>query len=181
VVSRCLPDSCGRGIVFQASALITSGAYAHTRNPLYLANLLLWTGMALLTRQWPVVFAVMGAVALQYRWIILAEERFLADSHGPAYREYCRRVPRFLPQWRRDPEAPPAVACDWKKGLFREHDTMMSVLLGAWCLAASRAGLFPGQAQFGAMESGVWLLAVPAAAWLAIKAVKKSFFAGVRW
>jgi protein-S-isoprenylcysteine O-methyltransferase Ste14 len=35
--------------------------------------------------------------------IVRLEESELRERFGPAYEEYCCRVPRFVPCWRRDP------------------------------------------------------------------------------
>jgi protein-S-isoprenylcysteine O-methyltransferase Ste14 len=34
-------------------------------------------------------------------FIVLLEEKELRDRFGPAYDEYCRRVPRFIPRFTR--------------------------------------------------------------------------------
>lgn len=75
--------------------LISAGPYAISRNPQYLAQsamvvaLVLIADSTLLT-----VAAPLGIAALLLT--PLAEEGWLEERHGERYREYRRRVPRFI-------------------------------------------------------------------------------------
>ena len=80
----------------KASALVTAGIYRHTRNPMYLALLLLLLAWAAwLAAPWallgPAVF-----VAWMTRFQIRPEERALGERFGADYLDYCRRAPRWL-------------------------------------------------------------------------------------
>lgn len=77
-------------------ALVTSGVFALSRNPIYLGDALLLTGLMLL---WdaplglPLVPAFMAFITRRY---ILAEEARIAARFGPAYAAYCARTRRWL-------------------------------------------------------------------------------------
>lgn len=76
--------------------LLMTGPYALTRNPMYLGHLLSLAGLALATGS-PV--AVAGLV---WQWRRLAgrvvlDEARLDEKFGDEYREYIRRVPRWVP------------------------------------------------------------------------------------
>lgn len=80
----------------QASALVSSGIYARTRNPMYL-------GFALWLLAWAVwlaaPLALLGLVLFvlwMNRFQIQAEERALQALFGEAFADYCRRVRRWL-------------------------------------------------------------------------------------
>jgi protein-S-isoprenylcysteine O-methyltransferase Ste14 len=81
--------------------LVMGGPYAHTRNPMYVAELSLWLGWALIFGSLPVLA---GAVAL---WALMSfvalpwEERALAERFGESYLAYKKSVPRWLPWTRR--------------------------------------------------------------------------------
>jgi protein-S-isoprenylcysteine O-methyltransferase Ste14 len=80
-------------------ALITSGPFRFVRNPLYLGNWCIWTGLVLASRLvWmlPVAWTVF---ALQYGTIVRWEETRLRATFGPAYERYRRSVPRWIPSW----------------------------------------------------------------------------------
>jgi protein-S-isoprenylcysteine O-methyltransferase Ste14 len=73
--------------------LVTSGAYAHFRHPIYAGLVLLLAGYALAWSNWTMAFVV-GLVALQYFDAkARAEERWLRDRY-PEYERYARRVRR---------------------------------------------------------------------------------------
>jgi len=80
--------------------LITTGVYAIIRHPRYVQFYLGLLGSALIANY----LAPYMVVAL---WlpgiyvIVLLEEKELRDRFGPAYDEYCRRVPRFIPRFTR--------------------------------------------------------------------------------
>ena len=78
------------------SYLLVSGPYKFTRNPMYLAELVLWLGWALFYGS---VIVFIGFVCW---WVMMnfiavpREERELETRFGDAYREYTRKVPRWL-------------------------------------------------------------------------------------
>jgi protein-S-isoprenylcysteine O-methyltransferase Ste14 len=78
------------------TALVTSGPYRLTRNPMYL-------GMAFLYVAFAFGFGVMWALAflpavlvIVDRFVIAREEPYLERKFGPAYRDYKARVRRWL-------------------------------------------------------------------------------------
>ena len=88
------PDEVRIGIT--ADYMTQRGAYAHTRNPLYVGGMALWFGWALwrgsrrsalLGGLWLAGLATLG---------VPFEERKLQAKFGNAYTEYQRRVPRWL-------------------------------------------------------------------------------------
>lgn len=90
----------GAGVInsprMHGQVLLADGPYRRSRNPLYLGTLLHTIGIALLMPPAGAVFAIAAIWILQIR-LALAEEPFLTQRFGQAYREYEERVPRFLP------------------------------------------------------------------------------------
>ena len=78
------------------SAMMDSGPFAHSRNPIYVAFLLLYLGVCLLMDA-PValVFIVPAVLALRY-YVIAREEAYLIRRFGATYTEYQSRVRRWL-------------------------------------------------------------------------------------
>jgi protein-S-isoprenylcysteine O-methyltransferase Ste14 len=73
--------------------LVTSGAYAHSRHPIYLGIVLGLTGYTLAWSNWTLAL-VLGFVALKYfEGKAKSEERWLVERH-PSYETYMRHVPR---------------------------------------------------------------------------------------
>lgn len=76
--------------------MLADGPYRRSRNPLYLGTLLHTVGIALLMPPAGAIFAIAAIWILQVR-LALAEEPFLTQRFGEAYRLYEAKVPRFLP------------------------------------------------------------------------------------
>lgn len=75
--------------------LLTTGPYALSRNPMYLGHLLFLAGLALATGS-PVA---VGGLLWQWRRLgarVVEDEERLERIFGDEYREYVRRVPRWL-------------------------------------------------------------------------------------
>jgi protein-S-isoprenylcysteine O-methyltransferase Ste14 len=108
--------------------LVATGPFAHVRNPLYIGNIALWTGLALTTRLvWlaPVAIVVFGTV---YHVIVRWEERLLDSRLGNAYRAYAARVPRWFPAFNRTAESPRSAALfSWRDTLFSERGTLIAI------------------------------------------------------
>jgi protein-S-isoprenylcysteine O-methyltransferase Ste14 len=79
-----------------ASALVTDGIYARTRNPLYLAALIAFVGLGLALRSTWLLIAVPGVAIALTRLAIEPEEAYLARRFGAAYLNYTSRVRRWI-------------------------------------------------------------------------------------
>jgi protein-S-isoprenylcysteine O-methyltransferase Ste14 len=79
-----------------ASHLVTGGPYAFTRNPIYLANLILLIGLGLaISNPWLLIAAPIAGFAEQ-KLGIEREEAHLEARFGKAFREYRRKVRRWI-------------------------------------------------------------------------------------
>jgi protein-S-isoprenylcysteine O-methyltransferase Ste14 len=77
-------------------ALVTDGPFRFTRNPLYLAAIGIYVGIALLVDTlWPLVLLIPLLVVLA-KGVIGREERYLEAKFGETYRNYKSRVRRWL-------------------------------------------------------------------------------------
>lgn len=71
------------------------GLYKFSRNPMYVAYFICFIGMALLTQSW-ILLGVVMLFQISAHWIILAEERWCILKFEKAYREYMKRVRRYI-------------------------------------------------------------------------------------
>ncbi len=88
----------GRDRRVYAKDLVTGGFYAHTRNPMYVGNVLILVGLAVASNSWFCAVVLTAAYVFVCVAIVAAEESYLRDKFGAAFDEYCRDVPRWLPR-----------------------------------------------------------------------------------
>ena len=79
-----------------SSALVVSGIYRVTRNPMYLGFLLLLLAWAVLLSNGLALAVLAAFVLYMNRFQIVPEERALSSTFGPAYAGYKARVRRWL-------------------------------------------------------------------------------------
>jgi len=98
------PGTSGRGTTIPSAASLNDrGIYSIVRNPLYLANAIMWLGVALATASGWFAAVTMLAYWLYIERVISAEESFLAEQFGDAYDRWIEHTPCFLPRpslWR---------------------------------------------------------------------------------
>lgn len=82
------------------SRLIISGPFSYLRNPLYLGNILLYTGLGVMSYAIFPYLQIFGIIffSFQYYTIIKEEEKYLYETFGNEYREYTKNVRRFIPR-----------------------------------------------------------------------------------
>lgn len=80
----------------QASALVTSGVFGFSRNPMYLGLVLYLVAWAVYLSNWLSVSIVPLFVLYINRFQILPEERVLESLFGERYARYKERVGRWL-------------------------------------------------------------------------------------
>mgnify|MGYP000878510572 CR=1 FL=1 len=73
----------------------SNGLYRFSRNPMYLAYFIFFSGCALLTQSMILGGIVLIFIICSY-WIILSEERWCIEKFGESYRQYMKRVRRFI-------------------------------------------------------------------------------------
>ncbi len=86
----------GPGISIPPERLVTSGIYRCTRNPMYTGHIIYFTGVALLLASW-IAAAVLLAHLFWFDRRVKEDEERLIALFGEPYREYCRRVKRWIP------------------------------------------------------------------------------------
>lgn len=78
------------------NALITSGPYRYTRNPLYIALTLVQVSVALWYNNLWILLLVVPSLIVITRYAIAREERYLEKLFGQQYLDYKQRVRRWL-------------------------------------------------------------------------------------
>jgi len=81
--------------------LLTRGPYKISRNPMYIAELMLWFGWAIFYGSIIVFAALLVMAPLMNKRIVAREEHDLEARFGQSYLEYKNRVPRWFGKVRR--------------------------------------------------------------------------------
>ncbi len=127
VIGYKKPGTSGRGTNIDVKEVVTDGMYQVCRNPLYLANFLMWLGLAVMW--WEIYFfaVIVGFFAVEYFFIIKAEESYLSDKFGAVYDDYKKSVPAFFPRIKnfRKPERP----FNWNKVLKNETNLLLLIFV----------------------------------------------------
>lgn len=79
-----------------ASALVTTGIFAYTRNPMYLGWTVVLLGWAVFLGGVWTVLGPIAFVAFVSRFQILPEEKALAGKFGSSYESYKKKVRRWI-------------------------------------------------------------------------------------
>jgi protein-S-isoprenylcysteine O-methyltransferase Ste14 len=79
-----------------STALVESGPYAFTRNPIYIGFVLAYFGLAIMLTSLWVLLLLIPVLAILQRGVVEREEAYLERQFGEAYRKYQARVPRWL-------------------------------------------------------------------------------------
>ncbi|MBB3963378.1 methyltransferase family protein [Rhizobium metallidurans] len=112
-----------------AKDLVTEGMFGVCRNPLYVGNMLVYSGLFLFHGNPLVVVVGCLVFAFIYQSIIYAEEEFLADKFGQGYRDYCRNVPRWGLKLSAFASSTEGMAFNWKRVIAKDYSTMSSTLI----------------------------------------------------
>ncbi len=78
------------------AALVTSGIYGVSRNPIYMGFLLVMLGIVVLLRSLVPIVVLFGYMVLIERNVIRVEEAILAEEFGARWLEYKQRTRRWL-------------------------------------------------------------------------------------
>ena len=79
----------------QPGQLVTSGIFAYSRNPIYVAFAIVLFGQFLIFPNWILLAYLVAAIWLFHRQV-LREEDFLKKNYGEEFTAYCQRVRRYL-------------------------------------------------------------------------------------
>ena len=111
-----------------ASKLVRGGMFNHCRNPLYVGNILISAGLALIVNSYA-FYLVLLAVIVAYMCIVSAEEEFLQRRFGSEYTDYRQHVNRWWPRWAGWNASIADMRFSWGRVLVKEYNTFFLVML----------------------------------------------------
>lgn len=164
----------GRNRRVYAEDLVTTGLYAHCRNPMYVGNWLILSGVALASNSWGCLAVVIPLFALIYASIVAAEEAYLRDKFAQHFDAYASDVPRWMPRLRGIEATFAAARFRWRRVVVKEYGTPFGwicgiCLLGLWHLWRSDA-LAAHAIAVNVFVSGI---AVTTMLWMFVLVLKK--------
>jgi len=111
----------GKAKKIHADHLVQNGIFAHSRNPLYVGNMMVFLGLFLVLNS-PLGYLVgVPFFYIAYLSITLAEEEFLRQRFGEEYEAYCRRVNRFFPSLKGIVATMRSMSFDWGRLIRKEY------------------------------------------------------------
>jgi protein-S-isoprenylcysteine O-methyltransferase Ste14 len=164
----------GRNRKVYAERLVQEGVFAHCRNPLYVGNILIVAGLAVVHGSPWFYGVVIPFFVLAYYAIVRAEEDYLGRTFGAVYDDYCRRVNRFIVSPVGLGSTLAGLSFDGKKLLRKEYGTTYAWTTGILALLARerlQAGS-PGGAR-GDVSVLVAIWVALTVAYLCVRVAKK--------
>ncbi len=119
--------------------LVTQGPYSIVRNPLYVGNILIYTGIGIMSLSlfpYLQIFAFLFFL-FQYYCIILAEEEFLSNKFAGTFKQYTKAVSRFIPMKNKIPdEIKSNLVFNLKAGIKSERRSLQAFIIASVIIIA---------------------------------------------
>jgi protein-S-isoprenylcysteine O-methyltransferase Ste14 len=164
----------GRQGKVYAEDLVQGGVFAHSRNPLYLGNLLIIIGMAVMVHSLPLYLIGIPFFIFVYAAIIAAEENFLRGKFGSDYEAYCKRVNRIWPNWAGFGRSIEGMRFNWRRLAIREYGTVFGLALAIIGIRAFTLYQVLGEEAAPEIAGLLWCLVPVVVAYVGIRFLKKS-------
>jgi protein-S-isoprenylcysteine O-methyltransferase Ste14 len=131
-----------------AEDLVTTGIFAHCRNPLYVGNILILVGLGIASNS--LLFMAVFTPLFLFFWqaIIMAEENYLRGKFGEQYNAYCKKVDRWLINFKGLGKTMRSMQFKWKRVLIREYNATYIWMTGAVLIVMKHFYLHEDQFSF---------------------------------
>jgi protein-S-isoprenylcysteine O-methyltransferase Ste14 len=170
----------GRDRQVYAEHLVERGVFAQCRNPMYVANVLIGIGLALVIHAYAFYLIVIPSILIAYASIVAAEEAYLRRRFGAEYERYAARVNRWWPRLAGFRASTRGLRFSWRRVLVKEYTTVFCLVGTIACLRlwseyrVAGAEALPSPAGTG-IGLCVWI-----ALYIAVRALKKSGYVADR-
>ena len=121
-----------RTTIVGAPSLCTSGPYSYTRNPLYIGNMVIYSGVVFIAGSPNIIFTLIITwifFTIQYYLIINLEQNTLINIFGKEYEKYINNVPKLFPRlssWKNKDKYNPMK---FSKTIKTEKRTLQNIIL----------------------------------------------------
>lgn len=110
----------------EVERLVTYGAFAWCRNPLYVGNFLAWIGFTVVSGVFWFIPVAIVIFVVEYTLIVRYEEGVLESIFGQEYLDYKARTPRWFG---RPPAGSTEGQHDWKEAIWSERSTILQYVV----------------------------------------------------
>jgi protein-S-isoprenylcysteine O-methyltransferase Ste14 len=163
----------GRDKKVYAEHLVTTGIFAHCRNPLYVGNIMMLLGVGILANSMIYMLIVMPVFLFIYQSIVIAEEHFLSKKFGPSFREYCEHVNRWLPSLRGLSRTFQGMKFNFRRWMLKEYNTQFVWIAGILIIIFTRYPQVTGSSK-DRWYVFVLLILLAGSYYLTVRYLKKS-------
>ena len=139
-----------------------------------LATSLYWWGLGIIANSVFFIIAVLPLFLIAYMAIVRAEEAYLLDKFGDAYREYMREVNRWIPDLRGISETLHSMSFHWRRVIIREYNTTYIWMTGAVLVIMAKLSQSQESMFHQLLPIFIAILIVLAALYFTIRYLKKS-------
>jgi len=159
----------GRESYLRAENLNVSGIYSLVRNPLYIGNFFIFSGLMVVFANAVSLMLIALFLYIQYYFVILTEENYLKEQYGPQYEEYCRHVNRIIPKFKNYQKNKNEFSL--KKVVFKENDSIFNLFIMFLLVLLYKEKVFLGYIE----NSSLFIIAgsIALASYIILKIVKK--------
>ena len=119
---------------FYGEELVTGGIFNHCRNPMYVGNLLMIFGTAILANSLFFLVVIGPLFLFIYQAIIAAEEHYLRGKFAQQFDDYCARVNRWWPRLAGLGASLAGMRFHWRRVLVKEYGTTYMWLMACLVL-----------------------------------------------
>jgi protein-S-isoprenylcysteine O-methyltransferase Ste14 len=173
VIGQTRIESGGSRKKVAAQSLVTRGLLNHVRNPLYIGNLLVVAGLAVIHNNPWVYLLLLPAACIGYQAIVTSEEAYLTQRFGTEYQTYCQRVRRWLPNLRGIGNSLREIPLDWRRILLQEYGSLYLAVALPLALMIYEQLLGPASpGRQGRLSALAWALVLATLAWAWLRRMK---------
>ena len=164
----------GRNRQVYADDLVQGGMFAHCRNPLYVGNMLIAIGLALVLHAQAFYLIIIPSILVAYSSIVANEEAYLREKFGAQFEDYCRRVNRWWPRLSGFRQSVAGMRFNWQRVLVKEYNTTF-ILVGALiCLRLWGEYVVLGESALPSRNTFIAGLVAWCVLYVGVRALKKS-------
>lgn len=148
----------GKNERIYAEDLVTGGFFSHSRNPLYLGNMLVLLGLFMIHNS-PWLYAIgIPFFLIGYIAIVAAEEAYLREKFGGAYDAYARDVPRWFPRLKGLRASIGNMTFNWRRVVLKEYGSTFAWTLGAIVLMTAETLIYSSYREHAAYLNTLWVV-----------------------